>query len=74
MSNNAKIVRGYYKKNLILFTDRIFRISSNKQSLYMIYLTIRDFIYQKKTIYHVEQQIIETKSYLDNVYHEIYIN
>ena len=40
----------------------------------MIYLTIRDFICQKKTIYHVKQQIIETKLYLDNVYHEIYIN
>ena len=164
MSNNAKIVRDYYKNNLTLFTDRIFReVATNKdfvteilrvfledekleiielipqrdisiynqrrvildvycklssgkvvnvevendtygekhnhqkrvryygamidaknllpnddfsklQDLYMIYLTLRDFIGQKKTIYHVERQIIETKSYLDNGYHEIYIN
>ena len=31
MSNNAKIVRDYYKKNLTLFTDRIFReVATNK--------------------------------------------
>ena len=47
---------------------------SKLPDLYMIYLTLRDFIGQKKTIYHVERQIIETKSYLDNGYHEIYIN
>ena len=164
MSNNAKIVRDYYKNNLTLFTDRIFReVATNKDfvteilrvfledekleiielipqrdisiynqrsvildvycklssgkvvnvevendtygekhnhqkrvryygamidaknllpnddfsklpDLYMIYLTLRDFIGQNKTIYHVERQIIETKSYLDNGYHEIYIN
>lgn len=164
MSNNAKIVEDYYKNNLTLFTDRIFReVASNKSfvtellrvflndekleivdlipqrdisiynqrrialdvycklssgkvvnvevendahgekhdhqrrvryyaamidaknlspnqdfselpDLYMIYLTLRDFIGLKKTIYHVERQMIETKSYLDNGYHEIYIN
>lgn len=164
MSNNAKIVEDYYKNNLTLFTDRIFReVASNKNfvtellrvflndekleivdlipqrdisiynqrrialdvycklssgkvvnvevendahgekhdhqrrvryyaamidaknlspnqdfselpDLYMIYLTLRDFIGLKKTIYHVERQMIETKSYLDNGYHEIYIN
>ena len=47
---------------------------SKLPDLYMIYLTLRDFIGQNKTIYHVERQIIETKSYLDNGYHEIYIN
>ena len=164
MSNNAKIVEDYYKNNLTLFTDRIFReVASNKSfvtellrvflndekleivdlipqrdisiynqrrialdvycklssgkvvnvevendahgekhdhqrrvryyaamidaknlspnqdfselpDLYMIYLTLRDFIGLKKTVYHVERQMIETKSYLDNGYHEIYIN
>ena len=164
MSSNTKIVGDYYKKNLTLFTDKIFReVASNKDfvrellrvfledekleiielvpqrdisiynqrsvtldvycklssgkvvnvevendahgekhdhqrrvrhygamidaknlspnddfsklpDLYMIYLTIRDFIGQNKTIYHVERQIMETKSYLDNGYHEIYIN
>ena len=164
MSNNAKIVRDYYKKNLTLFTDRIFReVATNKDfveellrvfledenleiielipqkdisiynqrrvildvycklssgkivnvevendahgekhdhqrrvrhygamidaktlspnddfsklpDLYMIYLTLRDFIGEHRTVYHVERQVIETKSYLDNGYHEIYIN
>ena len=164
MSNNAKIVRDYYKNNLTLFTDRIFReVATNKDfveellrvfledekleiielvpqrdisiynqrrvildvycklsngkivnvelendahgekhdhqrrvrhygsmidaksllpnddfsklpDLYMIYLTLRDFIGEHKTVYHIERQIIETKSYLDNGYHEIYIN
>ena len=40
----------------------------------MIYLTLRDFIGEHRTVYHVERQVIETKSYLDNGYHEIYIN
>lgn len=47
---------------------------SNLPDLYMIYLTINDFIGGHKSVYHVERQIVETKSYLDNGYHEIYIN
>ena len=164
MSKNAKIVGDYYKKNLTLFTDLIFKeVTSNKDfvtellrvflndekleiieltpqrnisiynqrgvvldvycklssgkvvnvevendargerhdhqrrvryygsmvdvknlspsqdfselpDLYMIYLTLRDFIGLKKTVYHVERQITETKTYLNNGYHEIYIN
>lgn len=164
MSNNAKIVGDYYKKNLTLFTDLIFReVATNKNfvtellrvflndekleiieltpqrdisifnqrrvtldvycklssgkvvnvevendtygerhdhqrrvryygsmidvknlspsqdfselpDLYMIYLTLRDFIGLGRTVYHVERQIAETQSYLNNGYHEIYIN
>ncbi len=40
----------------------------------MIYLTLRDFIGLGRTVYHVERQIAETQSYLNNGYHEIYIN
>lgn len=47
---------------------------SELPDLYMIYLTLRDFIGLGRTIYHVERQIAETQSYLNNGYHEIYIN
>ena len=47
---------------------------SDLPDLYMVYLTVKDFIGQHKTVYHVERQVVETKSYLDNGYHEIYIN
>ena len=47
---------------------------SKLPDLYMIYLTARDFIGQHKTIYHIDRQIRETGGYLDNGYHEIYIN
>ena len=164
MSKNVKIVRDYYKNNLTLFTDSVFReVATNKEfvtellrvflndekleiiellpqkdmaiynqrrvvldvycklssgetvavevennsngdrhdhqkrvryygsmidvknlhpneqfsklpDLYMIYLTTNDFIGKHKAIYHVERQIIETESYVNNGYHEIYIN
>ena len=71
--NHQKRVRYYGAmidaKNLLPNDD-----FSKLPDLYMIYLTIRDFIGQNKTVYHVERQIIETKSYLNNGYHEIYIN
>ena len=47
---------------------------SELPDLYMIYLTLRDFIGSHKTVYHVERQIAETQSHLNNGYHEIYIN
>ena len=47
---------------------------SDLPDLYMIYLTRKDFLKQHKTIYHVERQIKETESYVNNGYHEIYIN
>lgn len=47
---------------------------SDLPDLYMIYLTRRDFLKQRKTVYHVERQIEETKLCVNNGYHEIYIN
>lgn len=46
----------------------------NLPNLYMIYLTKKDIFKKRKSVYHIERQIFETKDYLDNGYHEIYIN
>lgn len=42
--------------------------------LYMIYITYKDIFKRGKAIYHIERYLTETKEYVFNGYHEIYIN
>ena len=42
--------------------------------LYMIYITLKDIFGKGKTTYHIERHIVECNEYVNNGYHEIYVN
>ena len=46
----------------------------NLPELYMVYLTTKDIFKKGKTVYHIERYITECNEFVDNGYHEIYVN
>lgn len=40
----------------------------------MIYITLKDIFGKGKTTYHIERHIVECNEYVNNGYHEIYVN
>ena len=40
----------------------------------MIYISLKDIFGKGKTTYHIERHIVECNEYVNNGYHEIYVN
>ena len=64
----------YYGSVINVMSLKKKEIYDNLPELYMIYLSTKDIFGKGKTVYHVERCIKECNEYVDNGYHEIYIN
>ena len=71
--DNQKRVR-YYGSMIDVKNLKEGQKYSELPNVYMVYLTIKDIFKEGKTIYHVERQLVECNKYVDNGYHEIYVN
>ena len=71
--DNQKRVR-YYGSMIDVKNLKEGQKYSELPNVYMVYLTMKDIFKEGKTIYHVERQLVECNKYVDNGYHEIYVN
>ena len=71
--NDQKRVR-YYGSVIDVMSLKKKEIYDNLPDLYMVYLTVKDIFGLGLTTYHIERSIKENGSFVNNGYHEIYIN
>ena len=71
--DNQKRVR-YYVSMIDVKNLKEGQKYSELPNVYMVYLTMKDIFKEGKTIYHVERHLVECNKYVDNGYHEIYVN
>ena len=71
--NDQKRVR-YYGSVIDVMSLKKKEIYDNLPDLYMVYLTVKDIFGLGLTTYHIERCIKENGSFVNNGYHEIYIN
>jgi hypothetical protein len=71
--DDQKRVR-YYGSVIDVMSLKKKEVYDNLPDLYMVYLTIKDIFGLGLTTYHIERCIKENMSFVNNGYHEIYIN
>ena len=64
----------YYGSVINVMSLKKKEIYDNLPELFMVYLSTKDIFDKGKTVYHVERCIKECNEFVDNGYHEIYIN
>ena len=71
--DDQKRVR-YYGSVIDVMSLKKKEVYDNLPDLYMVYLTVKDIFGLGLTTYHIERCIKENMSFVNNGYHEIYIN
>lgn len=64
----------YYGSIINVMSLKKKEIYDHLPDVYMVYLTTKDIFKKGKTIYHVERCLKECNEFVDNGYHEIYVN
>ena len=64
----------YYGSIINVMNLKKKEIYDHLPDVYMVYLTTKDIFKKGKTIYHVERCLKECNEFVDNGYHEIYVN
>ena len=64
----------YYGAIINVMSLKKKEIYDHLPDVYMVYLTTKDIFKKGKTIYHIERCLKECNEFVDNGYHEIYVN